>query len=96
MEQTHSKLNRPTLSQRFYENRFVWISFAASALVMLLVYICFELIPFGSRTILRMDLYHQYGPLFAELYERLVGGESLIYSWAVSYTHLTLPTKLEV
>ena len=81
MEQTHSKLNRPTLSQRFYENRFVWISFAASALVMLLVYICFELIPFGSRTILRMDLYHQYGPLFAELYERLVGGESLIYSW---------------
>ena len=82
MEQTHSKLNRPTLSQRFYENRFVWISFAASALVMLLVYICFELIPFGSRTILRMDLYHQYGPLFAELYERLVGGESLIYSWA--------------
>lgn len=56
MEQTHSKLNRPTLSQRFYENRFVWISFAASALVMLLVYICFELIPFGSRTILRMDL----------------------------------------
>ena len=81
MEQTHSKLKRPALSQRFYENRYVWISFAASALVMLLVYICFELIPFGSRTILRMDLYHQYGPLFAELYERLVGGESLIYSW---------------
>lgn len=81
MEQTHSKLKYPTLSQRFYENRYVWISFAASALVMLLVYICFELIPFGGRTILRMDLYHQYGPLFAELYERIVGGESLIYSW---------------
>ena len=58
MEQTHSKLKYPTLSQRFYENRYVWISFAASALVMLLVYICFELIPFGGRTILRMDLYH--------------------------------------
>ena len=81
MEQTHSKLKRPALSQRFYENRYVWISFAASALVMLLVYICFELIPFGGRTILRMDLYHQYGPLFAELYERIVGGENLIYSW---------------
>lgn len=81
MDQTHSKLQHPTLSQRFYENRYVWISFAASALVMLLVYICFELIPFGGRTILRMDLYHQYGPLFAELYERITGGESLIYSW---------------
>lgn len=77
----HSKLKRPTLSQRFYENRYVWIAFAASALVMLLVYICFELIPFGGKTILRMDLYHQYGPLFAELYERITGGESLIYSW---------------
>lgn len=81
MEQTHSRLKRQALSQRFYNNRYVWIAFAASALVMLLVYICFELIPFGGRTILRMDLYHQYGPLFAELYERVTGGESLIYSW---------------
>lgn len=81
MDQTHSRLKRQTLSQRFYRNRYVWIAFAASALVMLLVYICFELIPFGGKTILRMDLYHQYGPLFAELYERVAGGESLIYSW---------------
>ena len=35
----------------------------------------------GRMTILRMDLYHQYGPLFAELYDRLTSGESLIYSW---------------
>ena len=76
MEQTHSKLNRPTVSQRFYENRFVWISFAASALVMLLVYICFELIPFGSRTILRMDLYHQYGPLSGSCTSGLWAGKA--------------------
>lgn len=30
---------------------------------MLIVYICYSLIPFGDVTILRMDLYHQYGPL---------------------------------
>ncbi len=35
----------------------------------------------GENTVLRMDLYHQYGPLYAELYDRLVSGESLVYSW---------------
>ncbi len=30
---------------------------------------------------MRMDLYHQYGPLFAELYDRVVEGKSLLYSW---------------
>ena len=28
-----------------------------------------------------MDLYHQYGPLFTELYDRITSGESLLYSW---------------
>ena len=40
------------------------------------------MVPFGDKTILRMDLYHQYGPLFAELYERIMNGASLTYSWA--------------
>ena len=32
-------------------------------------------------TVMRMDLYHQYGPLFAELYDRVVEHKSFIYSW---------------
>ncbi len=63
------------------ENKFVYLAFFVAAFVMLCVYYAFHLIPFGDKTILRMDLYHQYGPLFAELYERLVGGRNLIYSW---------------
>jgi len=35
----------------------------------------------GNLTVLRMDLYHQYGPLFSELYDRVKGGYSLVYSW---------------
>lgn len=30
---------------------------------------------------LRMDLFHQYGPLFAEFYDRITEGKSLLYSW---------------
>lgn len=35
----------------------------------------------GDNTVLRMDLYHQYGPLFSELYDRVTHGYSLVYSW---------------
>ncbi len=62
-------------------NRFSFLAFGASAFVMVIVYYCFNVIPFGDYTVLRMDLYHQYGPLFAELYDRITEGKSLIYSW---------------
>lgn len=48
---------------------------------MILVYYCYDIIPFGGRTVLRMDLFHQYGPLFSELYDRLTQFKSLLYSW---------------
>ncbi len=65
----------------FYENRFLFLAFGCSAAIMLVVFIAFGLSPFGDITILRMDLYHQYGPLFAELYDRVTSGGSLLYSW---------------
>lgn len=63
------------------DNTFVLLAFICSALISLLIALCYELVPFGDRTILRMDLYHQYGPLFAELYERIKGSDSFLYSW---------------
>ncbi len=63
------------------ENKYIFISFLAAAATMLVIYACNLLVPLGDKTVLRMDLYHQYGPLFAELYERIMNGDSLIYSW---------------
>lgn len=63
------------------ENKYILVSGGASLFIILLVYFCYEIIPFGDGTIYRMDLYHQYGPLFSELYDRITSGESLIYSW---------------
>ncbi len=65
----------------FKENKFIFVSGLCALAIMVLVYFCYDLIPFGDMTILRMDLYHQYGPLFAELYDRLTSGGSLLYSW---------------
>ena len=69
------------LSRFINENIYIFLAFICSAALMLIVYFCFEVIPFGDKTVLRMDLYHQYGPLFAELYDRLTGFKSLLYSW---------------
>ena len=65
----------------FSNNIYCWISCICTIGVMMLVYFCYNLFPFGETTILRMDLYHQYGPLFAELYDRVTGLKSFLYSW---------------
>jgi len=78
-----SKRNwKDLLIQKFLkDNAYSWLAFFCSAGIMLLVYFVYQLIPFGDITILRMDLYHQYGPLYGELYDRLVNFQSLLYSW---------------
>lgn len=63
------------------DNKYIIYSFLATAATMLIIYACNRVVPFGDKTVLRMDLYHQYGPLFAELYERVMQGDSLTYSW---------------
>lgn len=63
------------------ENQYIFLAFIATMGTMLIVFLCNQMVPFGDKTILRMDLYHQYGPLFAELYERIIHGDSLFYSW---------------
>ena len=73
---------KQSVFKRFFSNNsYCWISCLCTIGVMMLVYYCYDLFPFGETTILRMDLYHQYGPLFAELYDRITEGKSLIYSW---------------
>lgn len=79
-----SELNnkkRSRLSRFFAGNSYCWAACLCTVGIMMLVYYCYDLFPFGDTTILRMDLYHQYGPLFAELYDRVTGLKSLIYSW---------------
>lgn len=65
----------------FFYNRFVVFSLLLSAVCIAFVYFIFRLFPFGDMTVMRMDLYHQYGPLFAELYDRVIEHKSFIYSW---------------
>lgn len=65
----------------FFRNRFVLFSVLLTAVAISIIYIAYSIFPFGDSTVMRMDLYHQYGPLFAELYDRIVNHQSLLYSW---------------
>lgn len=65
----------------FYKNRYVFLTTVLAIACIAVIYVIFSVFPFGSITVMRMDLYHQYGPLFAELYDRIVEHKSLLYSW---------------
>lgn len=76
-----SKIKKTKIYNLGLNNKYILLSFLCSVIVLLLTFFCYGVFPFGNKTILRMDLYHQYGPLFAELYDRITSGSSLVYSW---------------
>lgn len=57
------------------------LSFTLPALIMLVIFVIQEIYPFGERSFLHIDMYHQYFPFLVEFYHKLKNGESLFYSW---------------
>lgn len=63
-------------------NRLPLVSFFLSGLILEIAYITLGIFPFGSRSLLIIDLYHQYAPFLSELQHKLTTGSSLFYSWS--------------
>ncbi|MCR2046947.1 YfhO family protein [Acetatifactor muris] len=53
------------------------------SLIMLILFIIRRIYPFGDRSFLFSDMYHQYMPFFSELLHKVRGGESLNFSFNV-------------
>lgn len=62
-------------------NKVVFITFILSLFTILYVYTVNNVTPFGDKSLLCVDFYHQYGPMMYELVYRLTGGGGLIYSF---------------
>ena len=60
---------------------FVLLAVALTVIINLFIFLQFGVYPFGDVTVLRMDLYHQYGPLFIEYYDRITNLDGFFYSW---------------
>ena len=59
------------------------IAFLLPFVIMLTLFVIKGIYPFGDRSFLSGDLYHQYMPFFSELLRKVRAGESLSFSWNV-------------
>ncbi|MGI6106600.1 MAG: YfhO family protein [Lachnospiraceae bacterium] len=59
------------------------IAFAITFAAMLVIFMIDGIYPFGDRSFLRTDLYHQYAPFFQEYKRKLANGESLFFTWNI-------------
>ena len=64
------------------------MSFLIPLILMLSIFIAKRIFPFGDRSFLRTDLYHQYAPFHSELLYKLQNFKSLLYT-----THIGLGTN---
>ncbi len=59
------------------------IAFAIPVVSMLVLMIIGRYEPFGDRSMLYSDMYHQYYPFFVSFRRALLSGESLLFNWDV-------------
>lgn len=64
-------------------DKYLLAAFGIPTLLMLLLFMIQGIYPFGNRSFLYMDMYHQYMPFFSEFIEKIKAGEGLSYSWNV-------------
>ncbi|MCQ2532162.1 MAG: YfhO family protein [Saccharofermentans sp.] len=58
-----------------------FFAFLVPFLTIIAVFAFLQVYPVGDRTVLTVDLYHQYMPFIYEFRAKLLGGRSLFYSW---------------
>lgn len=70
-----------SLSGLSQKKRLYLLSFCIPFLTMLVIFIGNRIFPFGDRSFLHIDMYHQYFPFLTEFFHKLRSGDSLFYSW---------------
>ncbi len=66
------------------EHSFLFLAFIIPVVIMWMIYIALEVFPFGTNSVLVLDLNGQYVNFFADLKNKLHEGGSFIYSWTRS------------
>ncbi|MCI8544352.1 MAG: YfhO family protein [Lachnospiraceae bacterium] len=59
------------------------LSLLIPSVIMLALFVVNRIYPFGDRSFLFSDMYHQYMPFFSELLHKIRGGENLSFSFNV-------------
>ncbi len=72
-----------TVRDFFKKNMVYILSTIIPIVIMIMVYKSRKIYPFGDNTYLKSDCYHQYLPFLKEMYNKLVNGGSIEYSWNI-------------
>ncbi len=75
---------RTKLINGWRENRFLVAAFFLPLLIQWMIFIAMEVYPFGSNSVLVLDLNGQYVYFFEELRNKILGGGSMLYTWSRS------------
>ena len=59
-------------------NKLYVCAFIIGLMIISILYKLNNVTPFGDRSLLCVDFYHQYGPMLGELYDRIHEGGNLI------------------
>ena len=78
------KWNKTAVKAALEKRAYIGCSFFIPIIIFWLVYICFEVYPFGNGSVLVLDLNGQYVYFFEALRNAIHGDMSLIYSWSRS------------
>ena len=62
-------------------NKLYVCTFIIGVIIISILYKLNNTTPFGDRSLLCVDFYHQYGPMLGELYDHLHGSGNFIYSF---------------
>lgn len=67
----------------FKTNLHYILAFVIPLGILVVIYKVREIYPFGDNMYLRSDCYHQYAPFHMEMFDKLMQGESMMYSWDI-------------
>ena len=62
---------------------YLLIAFFIPVVSIMMIQLCGGYQPFGDRSMLYSDMYHQYYPFFVSFRRALLSGNSLLYNWDV-------------
>lgn len=73
--------DRTFLKKNWEKYQLYYLAFIVPFFAMLVIFIGNRIYPFGDRSFLHVDMYHQYFPFLVEFYHKLKEGEALSYCW---------------
>ena len=62
-------------------NKLYLLTFLTSLVAISILFILNGVSPFGKKSLLCIDFFHQYGPMLGELRDRILSGKGLLYSF---------------